>query len=136
MASSNITPGRNRTVSIIGQGYVGLPLAMAAVSAGLEVVAIEKSADRVAQLNSGVSPVEDVSSKELAAAVASGRYLVTGDFAAISNSAVVVICVPTPLDGKREPDLTLLESAVKSIAQHLADETGKKNNSLEPKLPI
>ena len=113
MTSSNITLGQNRTVSIIGQGYVGLPLAMAAVAAGLEVVAIEKSADRVAQLNSGVSPVEDVSSKELAAAVASGRYLVTGDFAAISNSAVVVICVPTPLDGNREPDLTLLESAVK-----------------------
>ena len=73
--------------------------------------------DRLAQLNSGVSPVEDVSSKELAAAVASGRYSVTGDFAAISNSAVVVICVPTPLDGNREPDLTLLESAVKSIAR-------------------
>ena len=123
MASSNITPGRNRTVSIIGQGYVGLPLAMAAVAAGLEVVAIEKSADRVAQLNSGASPVEDVSSKELAAAVASGRYSVTGDFAALANSAVIVICVPTPLDGKREPDLTLLESAVKSIAPHLADET-------------
>jgi UDP-N-acetyl-D-glucosamine dehydrogenase len=129
MASSNITPGQNRNVSIIGQGYVGLPLAMAAVAAGWAVVAIEKSADRVAQLNSGVSPVEDISNKELAAAVASGKYLATGDYAALAKSAVVVICVPTPLDGKREPDLTLLESAVKSIAPHLADETLVVNES-------
>ena len=129
MASSNITPGQNHTVSIIGQGYVGLPLAMAAVAAGWAVVAIEKSAERVAQLNSGVSPVEDVTNKELAAAIASGRYLATGDYAALSKSTVVVICVPTPLDGKREPDLTLLESAVKSIAPHLADETLIVNES-------
>ena len=129
MASSNITPGQDRTVSIIGQGYVGLPLAMAAVAAGWDVVAIEKSAERVAQLNSGVSPVEDVSDKELAAAVARGRYLAIGDYAALSKSAVVVICVPTPLDGKREPDLTLLENAVKSIAPHLADETLIVNES-------
>ena len=129
MASSNITPGQNRNVSIIGQGYVGLPLAMAAVAAGWDVIAIEKSAERVAQLNSGISPVEDVSNKELAAAVASGKYLATGDFAALANSAVVVICVPTPLDGKREPDLTLLESAVKSITPHLADETLIVNES-------
>jgi UDP-N-acetyl-D-glucosamine dehydrogenase len=123
MASSNITPGQNRNVSIIGQGYVGLPLAMAAVAAGWEVVAIEKSAERVAQLNSGISPVEDVTNEVLAAAVASGKYLATGDYAALAKSQVVVICVPTPLDGKREPDLTLLESAVKSIAPYLADET-------------
>ena len=129
MASSNITPGQNRNVSIIGQGYVGLPLAMAAVAAGWQVVAIEKSVDRVAQLNSGISPVEDVSNKELAAAVASGRYLATGDYVALSKSAVVVICVPTPLDGKREPDLAFLKSAVKSIAPHLANETLIVNES-------
>ena len=129
MAASNITPGQNRNVSIIGQGYVGLPLAMAAVAAGWDVVAIEKSADRVAQLNSGISSVEDVSNEVLAAAVASGRYLATGDYAALAKSAVVVICVPTPLDGKREPDLTLLENAVKSIAPHLADETLIVNES-------
>ena len=129
MAASNITPGQDRNVSIIGQGYVGLPLAMAAVAAGWDVVAIEKSVDRVGQLNSGISPVEDVSNKELVTAVASGRYLATGDYAALSKSAVVVICVPTPLDGKREPDLTLLENAVKSIAPHLADETLIVNES-------
>jgi len=122
MTSSNNTVG-SRTVSIIGQGYVGLPLAMAAIAAGWEVVAIEKSAERVTQLNLGISPVEDVSNKELAAAVASGRYSATSDFAALSNGSVVVICVPTPLDGKHEPDLALLESAVKSIAPYLADET-------------
>jgi len=127
--TSNIAPGQNRNVSIIGQGYVGLPLAMAAVAAGWQVIAIEKSADRVAKLNSGVSPVEDVTNEELAAAVASGKYLATGDYAALAKSAVVVICVPTPLDGKREPDLTLLESAVKSIAPHLADETLIVNES-------
>jgi len=122
-AVSNNTLGQNRTVSIIGQGYVGLPLAIAAVAAGWVVVAIEKSAERVEKLNAGQSPVEDVSNEDLAAAIASGKYSVTSDFFALSNSSVVVICVPTPLDGKREPDLTLLESAVKSIAPHLANET-------------
>ena len=127
--TSNIAPGQNNTVSIIGQGYVGLPLAMAAVDAGWAVVAIEKSAERVERLGAGQSPVEDVSNEVLAAAVASGKYLATGDFAALANSAVVVICVPTPLNANREPDLTLLESAVKSIAPHLADETLIVNES-------
>jgi UDP-N-acetyl-D-glucosamine dehydrogenase len=129
MTSSNNAQGSSRTVSIIGQGYVGLPLAMAAVAAGFEVVAIEKSAERVTQLNIGASPVEDVSNKALADAIASGRYSVTSDYAALANSPVVVICVPTPLNGKREPDLALLESAVKSIAPYLADETLIVNES-------
>lgn len=127
--TSNFAPGQNHTVSIIGQGYVGLPLAMAAVDAGWAVVAIEKSAERVERLNAGQSPVEDVSNEVLAAAVASGKYFATGDFAALANSPVVVICVPTPLNADREPDLTLLESAVKSIAPHLADETLIVNES-------
>ena len=127
--TSNIAPGQNHTVSIIGQGYVGLPLAMAAVDAGWAVVAIEKSAERVERLSAGQSPVEDVSNEVLAAAIASGNYLAIGDFAALAKSAVVVICVPTPLNANREPDLTLLESAVKSIAPHLADETLIVNES-------
>jgi UDP-N-acetyl-D-glucosamine dehydrogenase len=129
MTSSNNAQGGSRTVSIIGQGYVGLPLAMAAVAAGWEVVAIEKSAERVEKLSAGQSPVEDVSNKALADAIASGRYLVTSDYAALANSPVVVICVPTPLNGKREPDLALLESAVKSIAPYLADDTLIVNES-------
>jgi UDP-N-acetyl-D-glucosamine dehydrogenase len=129
MASSNNAQAGSRNVSIIGQGYVGLPLAMAAVAAGWDVVAIEKSVDRVGKLNSGISPIEDVTNEVLAVAVASGKYLATGDYAALAKSQVVVICVPTPLDGKREPDLALLESAVKSIAPYLADDTLIVNES-------
>ena len=66
---------REKTVAIIGQGYVGLPLAMAAVDAGWSVIGIEKSASRVDQLNSGSSPVEDISDIRLANAIKANKFV-------------------------------------------------------------
>jgi UDP-N-acetyl-D-glucosamine dehydrogenase len=113
----------SRTLAIIGQGYVGLPLAMAACDAGWSVIGIDNSESKVAQISSGASPVEDISDIQLQIALASGAYRVSTDFSAVAQASVITVCVPTPLDKKREPDLSLLRSAVKAVAPFIAHET-------------
>ena len=102
-------------VAIVGQGYVGLPLAMAAVGAGHSVVGIDSDAGLVASLSSGVSVIEDVTNSELAAALKNG-YSISSSFSAVSDCSVVVICVPTPLDAAGAPDISVLVDAVSSVA--------------------
>ena len=114
---------RGRTLAIIGQGYVGLPLAMVAVKAGWTVVGIDNSKAKVDQINSGSSPVEDISDAQIAAALASGSYTASIDFSSIVQASVITICVPTPLNEKREPDLSLLQSAAMSIGPFVYNET-------------
>ena len=110
-------------LAIIGQGYVGLPLAMAAVDAGWSVVGVDNFEAKVAQINAGSSPVEDISDAQLQAAIAKGVYKATTDYSLVSQASVITICVPTPLDEKREPDLTLLRSAATGIAPYVSNET-------------
>ena len=112
-----------KILAIIGQGYVGLPLAMTAIDGGWNVIGVDSLSSKVAQINSGSSPVEDISDAQLKLAIAKGSYEATSDFSRISEAAVVVICVPTPLDKNRKPDLSLLCNATKWIAPHIADET-------------
>jgi len=99
---------------------VGLPLAMSAAKAGYQVHGIEIDQGKLNQILSGKSPIEDVSDLEIREVL--GENLSVGsDFSVIKNSSVVVICVPTPLSADRKPDLSFLESAVKSLAPHLND---------------
>jgi UDP-N-acetyl-D-glucosamine dehydrogenase len=114
---------RSKVLAVIGQGYVGLPLAMAAVDAGWSVIGIEKSVSRVDQLNSGSSPIEDISDVRLIAAVSAKRYVASNDPTDVSAASVVAICVPTPLNDARTPDLELLESATREVAPHLSNKT-------------
>ena len=113
----------SRILAIIGQGYVGLPLAMAAVDAGWTVIGIDNFEAKVAQINSGKSPVEDISDTQLQAALTSGAYRASDDFSSVAKASVITICVPTPLDEKREPDLSLLQSAATAIAPFVSNET-------------
>lgn len=108
-----------KSLAIIGQGYVGLPLAMAAVESGWTVVGLDNSDSRVENLNRGQSPIEDISNETLSNALKSGRYRVSSNFEDISNADVVTICVPTPLDEKKEPDLSALRGATISVAPFL-----------------
>ncbi len=110
-------------LAIIGQGYVGLPLAMAAVDAGWFVIGVDNFAIKVAQINAGLSPVEDISDAQLKAALSSGAYRATTEISDIAKASVITICVPTPLDDKRDPDLSLLRSAAIGIAPFVANET-------------
>jgi nucleotide sugar dehydrogenase len=106
-----MNPHTRGTVTIIGQGYVGLPLAMAAFRSGWKVFGIDSSPQRVDQLKSGISPIEDISSFELQSALNSGRYVPTGSFTEVSNSQIIIFCVPTPLDKDQKPDLSALLEA-------------------------
>ncbi len=118
-----VSAQQSRILAIIGQGYVGLPLAMAAVDAGWTVIGIDNFEAKVTQINSGKSPIEDISDIQLQTALASGAYKASVDFSSVAKASVITICVPTPLDEKREPDLSLLQSAVKAIAPFVSNET-------------
>ena len=103
---------------VVGQGYVGLPLAMRAVAVGMRVTGIDLDAQRIAGLAAGTSHVEDITDDELAAALATGRYLPTTDPADVAGFDVAVISVPTPLaDGV--PDLGAVEAASAMLASHM-----------------
>ena len=118
-----VSKQQGQTLAIIGQGYVGLPLAMAAVDAGWSVIGVDNFEAKVAQINSGSSPVEDISDTQLQAALSKGAYMATTDFSVVSKASVITICVPTPLDDKRKPDLALLRSAATGIAPYVSNET-------------
>jgi UDP-N-acetyl-D-glucosamine dehydrogenase len=118
-----VSAQKPQILAIIGQGYVGLPLAMAAVDAGWSVIGVDNLDAKVAQINGGSSPVEDISDAQLQAAIEKGVYKVTTDYSAVSQASVITICVPTPLDEKREPDLMLLRSAATGIAPFVSNET-------------
>ena len=107
------------TIAVIGQGYVGLPLAVASAKAGSIVIGIEVNAPRVDQLNAGKSPVEDISDASISELVKAGKYSATTDFLAVSGSSIIAICVPTPLDEASKPDLKALISATTSVGKNL-----------------
>jgi UDP-N-acetyl-D-glucosamine dehydrogenase len=108
-----------KRVTIVGQGYVGLPLAMAAVAVGYKVTGIDVSNIIVENLNQGKSHIEDVSNGDLQRALELGLYQSSTSGQLASESDICVICVPTPLDKSGLPDLTYVESAVHLVANAL-----------------
>jgi UDP-N-acetyl-D-glucosamine dehydrogenase len=105
-------------VSIIGQGYVGLTISAFATK-HYQVVGFDLNSLIVAQLNKGISHIEGVASEDIKQAIYAGNYMATTDGSEIAGSEIVVIAVPTPLDGGRKPDLTYIDSACKVIAENL-----------------
>ncbi|MGW7465679.1 nucleotide sugar dehydrogenase [Streptomyces xantholiticus] len=105
-------------VVVVGQGYVGLPLAIRVVEAGHNVVGIDVDEMRVKRLAAGESFAEDVTSPRLLAALNSGRYFLSIDYADAAGFDVCVITVPTPLKNGA-PDLSYVESAAQAVAPHL-----------------
>lgn len=103
---------------VIGQGYVGLPLAVRAVEAGYDVVGIDFDSRRIDALNNGDSYIEDISDEVLGAARDSGRYRATADYASAEGFDFAVITVPTPLKDSL-PDLSFIESAGASLAPYI-----------------
>lgn len=105
-------------VVIVGQGYVGLPLAQEATKAGLTVIGYDITQSLVDALNSGVSHVDDLSDADIAEMIAGG-YQATTDEARIGEAKVAVICVPTPLSDEGGPDLRAVEGATAAIGRNL-----------------
>ena len=109
---------RNRSahVSVVGQGYVGLPLAVELARAGFIVTGLDTDLDRIDALNAGRPHTPDVESQEMAALRRVGRYAATADFAVLAHSDVVIVCVPTPLRKSKDPDISFVVAAVTEAA--------------------
>ncbi|MEO5679841.1 MAG: nucleotide sugar dehydrogenase [Acidimicrobiales bacterium] len=105
-------------VVVVGQGYVGLPVAVRAVEVGFDVVGFDLDEPRVKALAEGVSFVEDITIERLGAALATGRYRPSSDDEDCAGFDVAVISVPTPLR-EGAPDLSYIESAAVALARHL-----------------
>ena len=106
-------------VGVIGLGYVGLPLAVVFAEAGVPVLGLDSSTPRVAQVNGGESYIEDVPSTRLAPLVEQGLIQATTSWDGMGDVEAVIICLPTPLDEHREPDLSAVLGATETLAGHL-----------------
>src|SRR3954468_3101645 len=111
--------GKKAVVGIIGLGYVGMPLALAAWTAGFRVVGFDIDPQKAASINAGESYLRHIPSAEISAAVSAGRLRATTRFDEVRDVDAIIICVPTPLTAHREPDLSYVESTTQAIAPHL-----------------
>jgi UDP-N-acetyl-D-glucosamine dehydrogenase len=105
-------------VAIIGQGYVGLTIAVGAASAGHKVIGFDVNDELVSALNAGTSHIEGISDSALSAFIGSGAYKARADASVIDGCDVIVIAVPTPLDEARNPDLSFVHAAADLIASN------------------
>ena len=110
---------RQALIGVIGLGYVGQPLALAANSKGCHVVGFDIDAQRVAALNQGRSTLRTVSDDQTAAMRASKRFRATTNFGELAYADVIVICVPTPLSKNREPDLSFVKNTAEYVRRTL-----------------
>ena len=110
----------DQRIAVVGLGYVGLPLAIAFAEAGRDVVGVDSSKARVAELNAGSSPIDDIDDARLGAALAGGQFRIAhADEAKLADADVIFVCVPTPITESKDPDLGAVTSAARRIAQEL-----------------
>src|SRR6516162_2972616 len=110
---------KRATIGIIGLGYVGMPLAVAAWTAGFRVLGFDVDREKVDSINAGKSYLKHIPGEAVAAAVKADRLHATANVADLNRADAIVICVPTPLTAHREPDLTYVEDTADAIAPHL-----------------
>ncbi len=109
-------------VCVLGLGYVGLPLAVCLAEAGYQVVGLDIDQRRIRSLQEGCSYILDVPADRIARLVASGALRPTGDYDGVAGADVIFICVPTPFDAMKAPDLSAIVSAATGIAPRLKPE--------------
>ncbi len=106
-------------VGIVGLGYVGLPLALGFANAGCEVVGFDIDLKKVETLNRGGSYIGSISALTVQEQVSAGRFRATKDYGEVAGMDAVIICVPTPLNAMREPDLSFIVSTGAALAPHV-----------------
>jgi UDP-N-acetyl-D-glucosamine dehydrogenase len=106
-------------VAVLGQGYVGLPLAVVFAEAGFDVIGIDPDQNKVDTINRGESHIPDIPSEQVARLVANGTLKATTDFSVLSDVDAVSICVPTPLRKTGDPDLSFILSAADDLAEYM-----------------
>jgi UDP-N-acetyl-D-glucosamine dehydrogenase len=110
---------RSASVAVIGQGYVGLPLALVFAEAGFRVAGFDLDRAKVEAISRGESFIKHIGPERVSAAVASGRYRATSDFSELRGCDAILICVPTPLGPHREPDNSYIHQTARDISRRL-----------------
>jgi UDP-N-acetyl-D-glucosamine dehydrogenase len=110
-------------IAVVGLGYVGLPLALQFARSGVQVLGLDVDQEKVKSINCAKSYIKHIESSAIADMVGGGVFMASTDFSQISQVEAVIICVPTPLNKNREPDITFIIETGKAIAPYLARET-------------
>ncbi|HXX70802.1 MAG TPA: nucleotide sugar dehydrogenase [Candidatus Acidoferrum sp.] len=111
--------GKDLKIGIIGCGYVGLPLALRFADVGQQVTGFDLDKTKVEKLNAGQSYIQHIPAEKIHEHVEAKRFRATAEFAKLREMDAVLICVPTPLDERREPDLSYVKQTAEAIAPHL-----------------
>ncbi|MFC3210887.1 nucleotide sugar dehydrogenase [Planomicrobium okeanokoites] len=114
---------KNATIGVVGLGYVGLPLAVEKAKAGFNVIGFDVQEEKVSNVNEGINYIGDVLPADLESLVASGKLKATTDYSFIKEVDAVAICVPTPLDIYKQPNMNYVESSAKAIAANFTKGT-------------
>ena len=115
----NLFKNKKAKIGIIGMGYVGLPLAIAYANKGFKVLGIDIDNKKVEQINKSISYINHISSKKLKNLVNSNLLKGTSNFNEVSNLDAIILCLPTPLNKYREPDLSFIKNTLDSIKPFL-----------------
>ncbi len=107
-------------IAVVGLGYVGLPLSLQFARVGIEVLGLDVDKNKVDALNSGKSYIKHIEASEIAEMVKSGKFSASVEFSRVSETEAAIICVPTPLNKNREPDISYIVETGKAIAPHMA----------------
>lgn len=110
---------KTAAVGIIGLGYVGLPLAIACAKAGFSVIGIEKSSEKLQMLTQGKSYINDITDQEVAEHITNDSLVASSDASLLGQADIILICVPTPIDEHKVPDLSPVKDAAETIAEHI-----------------
>ena len=113
-------PKKFSKIAVVGLGYVGLPLSLQFARSGVSVMGLDLDSSKVDAINSGKSYLKHFSSESIAEQVNAGRFEATSDSSRISEVEAILICVPTPLNDYREPDLSFVLDTAESLAPHLS----------------
>jgi len=113
-------------LSIIGLGYVGLPLGLQFAKSGCRVLGLDVDEAKVQEISAGRSYIRHIPAEDVAAQVKAGRFTASSDFSLVKDSEAVVICVPTPLNKNREPDISYILKTGEAIAPYLRTEGGRR----------
>src|SRR6516165_4670102 len=106
-------------IAIVGLGYVGLPLSFQFAQSGVQVLGLDIDTAKVDALNQGKSYIKHIPSETVEKHVHSGAFSASSDFSRIKEVSAIIICVPTPLNKNREPDISYILDTGKAIAHHL-----------------
>lgn len=109
--------------SVVGLGYVGLPLAVEMAKAGFKTVGFELVQEKVDMVNAGKNYIKDVKNEDLSEMVDLGMLKAVSDFSLISNMDFIAICVPTPLDSHQQPDISFVKTSTETISKYLKKDT-------------